>query len=147
MLALTMAAYGHLALLDGLLVALWGFAFGLVPVGWSTWLATTVPDEAESAGGLLVASIQLAIGAGAAVRRGRYSTSTEPAACSRGQRPAAGDGDGDCVNGREGQSGVTNANARSAKGYRAATPTQSVATGGRLQPFLIHQHRQIDQTV
>ena len=43
-----------------------GFAFGLVPVGWSTWLATTVPDEAESAGGLLVASIQLAISAGAA---------------------------------------------------------------------------------
>ncbi|MNY48320.1 Purine ribonucleoside efflux pump NepI [compost metagenome] len=47
-------------------MALWGFAFGLVPVGWSTWLATTVPDEAESAGGLLVASIQFAIGAGAA---------------------------------------------------------------------------------
>ncbi len=53
-------------MLAGLLVALWGFAFGLVPVAWSTWLATTVPDEAESAGGLLVASIQLAISAGAA---------------------------------------------------------------------------------
>ncbi|WP_233958318.1 MFS transporter [Pectobacterium versatile] len=65
-LALTMVAFGHLAILDGLLVAMWGFAFGLVPVGWSTWLATTVPDEAESAGGLLVASIQFAIGAGAA---------------------------------------------------------------------------------
>jgi predicted MFS family arabinose efflux permease len=50
-LALMMVAFGHLAMLDGLLVALWGFAFGLVPVGWSTWLATTVPDEAESAGG------------------------------------------------------------------------------------------------
>ncbi|WP_045858184.1 MFS transporter [Raoultella terrigena] len=65
-LALMMVAFGHLALLDGLMVAMWGFAFGLVPVGWSTWLATTVPDEAESAGGLLVASIQLAISAGAA---------------------------------------------------------------------------------
>lgn len=62
-LALTMVAFGHLAMLDGLLVAMWGFAFGLVPVGWSTRLATTVPDEAESAGGLLVASIQFAIGA------------------------------------------------------------------------------------
>ncbi len=41
-------------------------AMRLVPVAWSTWLATTVPDEAESAGGLLVASIQLAISAGAA---------------------------------------------------------------------------------
>ncbi|QIT28838.1 MFS transporter [Raoultella terrigena] len=65
-LALMMVSFGHLALLDGLMVAMWGFAFGLVPVGWSTWLATTVPDEAESAGGLLVASIQLAISAGAA---------------------------------------------------------------------------------
>lgn len=65
-LALTMVVYGHLALVDGLLVTLWGFAFGLVPVGWSTWLATTVADEAESAGGLMVASIQLAISAGAA---------------------------------------------------------------------------------
>ncbi|WP_411175676.1 MFS transporter [Klebsiella oxytoca] len=65
-LALMMVTFGHFALLDGLLVAMWGFAFGLVPVGWSTWLATTVPDEAESAGGLLVASIQLAISAGAA---------------------------------------------------------------------------------
>ena len=65
-LALMMVTFGHLALLDGLMVAVWGFAFGLVPVGWSTWLATTVPDEAESAGGLLVASIQLAISAGAA---------------------------------------------------------------------------------
>ncbi|HEB4875853.1 TPA: MFS transporter [Kluyvera ascorbata F0526] len=65
-LALLMVAFGHLALLDGLLVTLWGFAFGLVPVGWSTWLATTVPDEAESAGGLMVASIQLAISTGAA---------------------------------------------------------------------------------
>lgn len=65
-LALLMVLFGHMVLLDAALVAMWGFAFGLVPVGWSTWLATTVPDEAESAGGLLVASIQLAISAGAA---------------------------------------------------------------------------------
>lgn len=65
-LALLMVLFGHSVLLDAVLIALWGFAFGLVPVGWSTWLATTVPDEAESAGGLLVASIQLAISAGAA---------------------------------------------------------------------------------
>jgi predicted MFS family arabinose efflux permease len=54
-LALMMVTFGHVALLDGLLVAMWGFAFGLVPVGWSTWLATTVPDEAKrgrSAGGV-----------------------------------------------------------------------------------------------
>ncbi len=66
-LALLMVTFGHLTVLAGLLVALWGFAFGLGAGGTGPpWLATTVPDEAESAGGLLVASIQLAISAGAA---------------------------------------------------------------------------------
>ena len=37
-----------------------------MPVAWSTWLTRTVPDEAESAGGLLVAAVQLAIMVGAA---------------------------------------------------------------------------------
>ena len=41
-------------------------AFGAVPVAWSTWLTRTVPDEAESAGGLLVAAVQVAIAIGAA---------------------------------------------------------------------------------
>ncbi len=66
-LALLMVTFGHLTVLAGLLVALWGFAFGLGAGGTGPpRLATTVPDEAESAGGLLVASIQLAISAGAA---------------------------------------------------------------------------------
>jgi len=51
---------------DSVMVALWGLAFGAVPVAWSTWLTRTVPDQAESAGGLLVAAIQLAIAVGAA---------------------------------------------------------------------------------
>ncbi len=51
---------------DLVLIALWGMAFGAVPVAWSTWLTRTVPDETESAGGLLVAAIQLAITIGAA---------------------------------------------------------------------------------
>jgi len=69
MIAVSTALFPHFATgMTGaaMLIALWGFAFGLVPVGWSTWLATTVTDEAESAGGLMVASIQLAISAGAA---------------------------------------------------------------------------------
>lgn len=49
-----------------LLVAFWGFAFGGVPVAWSTWVARSVPDQAESAGGMVVASVQGAIAAGAA---------------------------------------------------------------------------------
>jgi predicted MFS family arabinose efflux permease len=52
--------------LDLALITLWGFLFGAVPVAWSTWLTRTIPDEAESAGGLLVAAVQLAIMIGAA---------------------------------------------------------------------------------
>lgn len=52
---------------DIVMVALWGLAFGAVPVAWSTWITRVVPDEAESGGGLIVASIQLAIALGAAI--------------------------------------------------------------------------------
>jgi predicted MFS family arabinose efflux permease len=51
---------------DAAAVALWGLAFGVVPVSWSTWLTRAVPDEAESAGGLFVAVVQFAIAMGAA---------------------------------------------------------------------------------
>ncbi|MFJ5160620.1 MFS transporter [Pantoea sp. NPDC088449] len=47
------------------LVVLWGFLFGAVPVAWSTWVTRTVSDEAESGGGLQVAAIQFAITLGA----------------------------------------------------------------------------------
>lgn len=59
--------FGASAVVVSALVALWGCAFGTIPVGWSTWLARTVPDEAESGGGLLVAAIQIAVTMGAAV--------------------------------------------------------------------------------
>jgi predicted MFS family arabinose efflux permease len=52
-----------------------GAAFGAVPVAWSTWLTRTVPDQAESAGGLLVAAIQLAIAIGAAAGGGIFDVS------------------------------------------------------------------------
>ena len=65
-LALMLNVMSHQMMIVSLLVALWGFAFGAVPVAWTTWLTRTVPDEAESGGGLQVASIQLAITLGAA---------------------------------------------------------------------------------
>ena len=49
------------------IITLWGLAFGTVPVAWSAWISRAVADEAESAGGLLVAAINLAIAAGAAI--------------------------------------------------------------------------------
>ena len=45
----------------------WGLSFAVVPVGWSTWITRNVPDDAENAGGLQVAVIQLANSAGAAI--------------------------------------------------------------------------------
>lgn len=51
---------------QAVLLAIWGLAFGGVPVAWSNWVASAVPDQAESAGGMVVASVQSAIATGAA---------------------------------------------------------------------------------
>ncbi|MBH3368981.1 MFS transporter [Pseudomonas carnis] len=51
---------------QAVLLAIWGLAFGGVPVAWSNWVASAVPDQAESAGGMVVASVQSAIAMGAA---------------------------------------------------------------------------------
>ncbi|WP_431310621.1 MFS transporter [Labrys miyagiensis] len=64
-LGLVLAALGSAPLADTVMIALWGLAFGAVPVAWSTWLTRAVPDEAESGGGLIVAAVQLAISIGA----------------------------------------------------------------------------------
>ncbi|WP_155903754.1 MFS transporter [Azospirillum brasilense] len=67
LLGLGLAALGGSPTVASVLIALWGVAFGAVPVAWSTWITRTVPNEAESAGGLFVAAVQLAIATGAAV--------------------------------------------------------------------------------
>ena len=64
--AVLLVSFGDLSWLVAAGVALWGLAFGSMPTGWSTWISRAVPDDAESGGGLLVATIQLAITAGAA---------------------------------------------------------------------------------
>ncbi|MDT8893699.1 MFS transporter [Halomonas sp. I1] len=74
LLGLGLAGVGGIPLVDATMIALWGMAFGTVPVAWSTWLTRTVPDEAESAGGLLVAAIQFAIASGAATGGLIYDT-------------------------------------------------------------------------
>ncbi len=62
----SLSAFGGSLAGDAAMVALWGLAFGAVPVAWSTWITRAVPDEAESAGGLFVAAINFAIATGAA---------------------------------------------------------------------------------
>ncbi|MFJ5369262.1 MFS transporter [Bosea sp. CER48] len=57
---------GSSPIASAIAVGLWGFAFGALPVGFQTWLVRVAPEEeAESAGGLLVAAFQVAIASGA----------------------------------------------------------------------------------
>lgn len=49
------------------LALIWGFLFGFIPVGWSAWIARTLADKAEVAGGLSVAVTQFSMGLVAAL--------------------------------------------------------------------------------
>lgn len=66
-LAIILVINHNSAVLNVLLVISWGFMFGFIPVGWSTWIARTLADKAEMIGGLSVASIQFSIGLAAAM--------------------------------------------------------------------------------
>jgi predicted MFS family arabinose efflux permease len=66
-LALVLFIFGSSGLVAGIAVGLWGFAFGVLPVGFQTWMVRVASDEAESAGGLLVSAFQVAITVGAVV--------------------------------------------------------------------------------
>jgi DHA1 family purine ribonucleoside efflux pump-like MFS transporter len=48
-------------------VALWGIGFGAVPTTSQTWISRAEPNRVEAAGGLVVATFQLAIALGAAL--------------------------------------------------------------------------------
>jgi predicted MFS family arabinose efflux permease len=71
---LTMAAIGLALMAFGasvpavaVLLGVWGLVATSAPVGWWTWLARTLPEDAEAGGGLIVAVVQLAIAFGATV--------------------------------------------------------------------------------
>lgn len=49
------------------LLALWGLLGTSAPVAWWSWLARSLPNDGEAAGGLMVAVVQLAIALGATV--------------------------------------------------------------------------------
>lgn len=66
-IAVALIAGGNSLALTALLLGAWGLAGTSAPVGWWTWLARTLPDDAEAGGGLIVAVVQLAIASGAAV--------------------------------------------------------------------------------
>lgn len=63
-IALALVACGQHVLPVSLLLALWGLTATAAPVGWWSWVARTLPEDAEAGGGLMVALVQMAIGLG-----------------------------------------------------------------------------------
>ena len=64
-IAVALVLFGASLGITVFLLAAWGLVGTAAPVGWWTWLARTLPDDAEAGGGLMVAIVQLAITLGA----------------------------------------------------------------------------------
>ena len=65
LLALGLLVLGQWIVVSAVILAIWGLFATSAPVGWWTWLARTLPQDAEAGGGLMVAVVQLAITLGA----------------------------------------------------------------------------------
>lgn len=66
-IAVALIAFGNAVSVTAVLLGIWGLVATSAPVGWWTWLARTLPDDAEAGGGLMVAVVQLAIASGAGI--------------------------------------------------------------------------------
>lgn len=64
LIAVLLMSVGHQTPLVAVLLGLWGLVATAAPVGWWTWVARTLPDNAEAGGGLMVAIVQLSIALG-----------------------------------------------------------------------------------
>lgn len=65
--ALVLTLWGSDKIVATGVAIIWGLTFALVPVGWSTWITRSLADQAEKAGSIQVAVIQLANTCGAAI--------------------------------------------------------------------------------
>ncbi|MRE60825.1 purine ribonucleoside efflux pump NepI [Klebsiella quasipneumoniae] len=65
--AAALVLWGESKIVASTVAIIWGFAFALIPVGWSTWITRSLSDQAEKAGSIQVAVIQLANTCAAAV--------------------------------------------------------------------------------
>ncbi|WP_459206703.1 MFS transporter [Pseudomonas sp. MLB6B] len=63
-IALALIAVGGLVMPVAVLLGFWGLLATAAPVGWWSWVARTLPDDAEAGGGLMVAVVQLSIALG-----------------------------------------------------------------------------------
>ncbi len=64
-IAVILIVFGYSLPLTAGALGVWGLIGTAAPVGWWTWLARSLPHDAEAGGGLMVAVIQLAITLGA----------------------------------------------------------------------------------
>jgi len=67
LIAVALVLSGTGVAMTALLLGVWGLFATSAPVGWWTWVARTLPNNAEAVGGLMVAVVQLAITFGAVV--------------------------------------------------------------------------------
>ena len=67
LIALALIPFGHSTFVVGALLGLWGLLATAAPVGWWSWVAQVMPNNAEAGGGLMVAVIQLSIALGSTV--------------------------------------------------------------------------------
>lgn len=67
MIAVALVGLGSSVVAAFVLLSLWGLIATAAPVGWWSWLARTLPDDAEAGGGLMVAVVQLSIASGSTV--------------------------------------------------------------------------------
>jgi DHA1 family purine ribonucleoside efflux pump-like MFS transporter len=63
--ALAIVTLGVSPLVVAIAMAVWGFAFAMLPVGFQAWATSEASDQAELAGGLLTSTFQVAIAMGA----------------------------------------------------------------------------------
>lgn len=66
-IALALIPLGGWLLPIAILLGLWGLMATAAPVGWWSWIAQVMPENAEAGGGLMVAVVQLAIALGSTV--------------------------------------------------------------------------------
>ena len=66
-IAMALIFFGRSVAGTTILLGTWGLIATSAPVGWWTWLARALPQDAEAGGGMIVAIVQLAIMLGAVV--------------------------------------------------------------------------------
>lgn len=62
--AIALMLFAHQLWTVAALLGFWGLVATAAPTGWWTWVARTLPEDAEAGGGLMVAVVQLSIALG-----------------------------------------------------------------------------------